>query len=132
VAAWSPLAGGILSGKFTGPQAPGPGTCISPESISDRQRRVAVTLQSVAGDLGATPSRVAIAWIQRRSPVICPIIGARRLDQLLDNLGAADVDLPPEAAARLDEAAEFDPGFPATFIRETSPWVFGAAALPPG
>jgi aryl-alcohol dehydrogenase-like predicted oxidoreductase len=70
VAAWSPLAGGILSGKFTGPQAPGPGTRISPESISDRQRRVAMTLQSVAGDIGATPSQVAIAWVQRRSPAI--------------------------------------------------------------
>ena len=84
-----------------------------------------MALQSVAGDVGATPSQVAIAWIRRRSPAICPIIGARRLDQLLDNLGAAEVDLPAQAAARLDEAAEFDPGFPAAFIRETSPWVFG-------
>jgi aryl-alcohol dehydrogenase-like predicted oxidoreductase len=131
VAAWSPLAGGILSGKFTGPQAPGPGTRISPESISEHQRRVAAAAASVAGEIGATPSQVAIAWIQRRSPAVCPIIGARRASQLLDNLGAADLELPPGAAARLDEAAEFDPGFPATFIRETSPWVFGAAALPP-
>jgi aryl-alcohol dehydrogenase-like predicted oxidoreductase len=132
VAAWSPLAGGILSGKFTGAQDPGPGTRISPDSVSDHQRRVAETLQAVARDLGATPSQTAIAWIQGRSPAVCPIIGARRLDQLRDNLGAAGLELPPEAAARLDEAAAFDPGFPADFIRETSPWVFGAAALPPG
>jgi aryl-alcohol dehydrogenase-like predicted oxidoreductase len=131
VAAWSPLAGGILSGKFTGAQAPGPGTRISPESVTERQRRVAAAVQAVADETGATPSQVAIAWIRGRSPAVCPIIGARRVGQLTDNLGAAGVDLPPAAAARLDEAAEFDLGFPATFIRETSPWVFGAAALPP-
>ena len=132
IAAWSPLAGGILSGKFTRPQGPESGTRIDPGSISEHQRTVATALQSVADDIGATPSQVAIAWTRMRSPAIHPIIGARRLSQLLDNLGAIQVGLPGEAARRLDEAAEFDPGFPATFIRETSPWVFGAADLPPG
>jgi aryl-alcohol dehydrogenase-like predicted oxidoreductase len=130
VAAWSPLAGGILSGKFTRPHEPEPGTRINPASISEHQRNVATTLQSVADDAGATPSQVAIAWARSRSPAIHPIIGARRLDQLLDNLGAADVELGDDAAARLDAAAGIDLGFPATFIRETSPWVFGAASLP--
>jgi aryl-alcohol dehydrogenase-like predicted oxidoreductase len=129
VAAWSPLAGGILSGKFTRPHGPERGTRIDPASITEQQRHVATTLQAVADDVGATPSQVAIAWAQRRSPAIHPIIGARRLDQLLDNLGATEVDLPADAAARLDGAAAPDLGFPANFIRETSPWVFGAAAL---
>ena len=62
-------------------------------------------------------------------PAIHPIVGARRLDQLLDNLGAAELELPAEALARLDAATEPDLGFPATFIRDTGPWVFGAAAL---
>jgi aryl-alcohol dehydrogenase-like predicted oxidoreductase len=130
VAAWSPLEGGILSGKFTQPHEPERGTRINPASISEHQRSVATTLQTVADDVGATPSQVAIAWAQKRSPAIHPIIGARRLDQLLDNLGATEVDLPDHAAARLDAAAEPDLGFPTTFIRETSPWVFGAASLP--
>lgn len=130
VAAWSPLAGGILSGKFTRLHEPEPGTRINPASISEHQRNVATTLQSVADDAGATPSQVAIAWARSKSPAIHPIIGARRLDQLLDNLGATDVDLGDDAAARLDAAAGIDLGFPATFIRETSPWVFGAASLP--
>jgi aryl-alcohol dehydrogenase-like predicted oxidoreductase len=132
MAAWSPLAGGILSGKFTRPQGPEPGTRIDPASISEHQHSVATTLQSVADDVGATPSQVAIAWTQRRSPVIHPIIGARRIEQLLDNLGAAELDLPAEALARLEAATEIDLGFPATFIRDTSRWVFGAAALPGG
>lgn len=130
VAAWSPLADGILSGKFTEANAAGPGTRIDPATLSDHQRAIATLVQNVAGDLGATPAQVAIAWTRARSPAIHPIIGARRLDQLLDNLGAADLELPPEALSRLNTATEPDLGFPATFIHETSPWVFGAAAIP--
>ncbi len=129
VAAWSPLADGILSGKFTR-QAAEPGTRIDPATLSEHQRAVAATVQEVGDGLGATPAQVAIAWTRARSPAIHPIIGARRLDQLLDNLGAADLELPAEAVARLDAATELDLGFPATFISDNSPWVFGAAALP--
>jgi aryl-alcohol dehydrogenase-like predicted oxidoreductase len=129
IAAWSPLADGILSGKFAR-QAAEPGTRIDPAALSEHQRAVAGTVQDVARDLGATPAQVAIAWTRTRSPAVHPIIGARRLDQLLDNLGAAELKLPTEALARLEAATEIDLGFPAAFIRETSPWVFGAAALP--
>jgi aryl-alcohol dehydrogenase-like predicted oxidoreductase len=129
VAAWSPLADGILSGKFTR-QAAEPGTRIDPAAISEQQRAVAATVAEIAGDLGVTPAQVAIAWTRTRSPAVHPIIGARRLDQLLDNLGAAELELPAEVLTRLDAATGIDLGFPATFIRETSPWVFGAAALP--
>jgi aryl-alcohol dehydrogenase-like predicted oxidoreductase len=129
VAAWSPLADGILSGKFTR-QAAEPGTRIDPAAISEQQRAVAAEVAEIADDLGVTPAQVAIAWTRTRSPAVHPIIGARRLDQLLDNLGAAEIELPAEVLARLDAATGIDLGFPATFIRETSPWVFGAAALP--
>ncbi len=129
VAAWSPLAGGILSGKFSRPGGPEPGTRISAAAITRQQREVATMVRDLADDLGATTAQVAIAWMRRRSPAIHPIIGARRVDQLLDNLGAINVDLPGEAMARLDAAAEPDLGFPATFIRDTSSWVFGAADL---
>ncbi len=130
VATWSPLAGGILSGKFARPAGPGPGTRLNPATITEHQRKVAATVTAVADDLGATPSQVAIAWTRTRSPAIHPLIGARRLGQLLDNIGATEIDLPGEAAARLDAAAEIDLGFPTTFIRETSPWVFGSAYDP--
>ncbi len=129
VAAWSPLSGGILSGKFTSEQGPEAGTRIDPSSITEQQRQVATAVQSVADELGATPSQVAIAWTRARSPSIHPIVGARRLDQLLDNLGALDVVLPPSAIERLESDAGIDLGFPTTFIAETSTWVFGAAAL---
>jgi hypothetical protein len=57
-------------------------------------------------------------------------VGARRLDQLLDNLAAADLELASEAVTQLDSITAPDLGFPATFIEETGPWVFGAAADP--
>ena len=135
VAGWSPLADGILSGKFTATGAgsaagaAGPGTRVDPASLSEHQHAIAATVAEVADGLGASPAQVAIAWTRTRSPAIHPIVGARRLDQLLDNLGAADLELPAEALARLDAATAPDLGFPATFIRDTGQWVFGAAAL---
>jgi aryl-alcohol dehydrogenase-like predicted oxidoreductase len=129
VAAWSPLADGILSGKFTGPATAGQPSRIDPDTLTEQQHQVAAIVKEVAAGLGATPAQVAIAWARARSPAIHPIIGARRLDQLLDNLGAADLDLPAETVQQLNTATEPDLGFPATFIRDTSPWVFGAAAL---
>jgi aryl-alcohol dehydrogenase-like predicted oxidoreductase len=127
VTAWSPLANGILSGKFTRPGGPERGTRVDPASLTQRQRDVAGAVASVADDLGATPSQVAIAWTRTRSPLIHPIIGARRVDQLRDNLGAVDVELPPDAVKLLESAAEFDVGFPASFIAGAGDWVFGAA-----
>ena len=88
---------------------------------------MAATVQTAA-QIGVTPAQVAIAWTRTRSAAIHPIIGARRPDQLLDNLGAADLELPREVVAQLDSATELDPGFPTAFIRDTSAWVFGAAA----
>ena len=129
VAAWSPLAGGILSGKFTGADAAGPGShAIDPATLTEHQRTVATTVQTVAAELGATPAQVAIAWTRTRSAAIHPIIGARRLDQLLDNLARRRPGTPQRGRRAARRATELDLGFPATFIRDTSPWVFGAAA----
>src|SRR5215467_12850203 len=126
VAAWSPLAG-ILSGKYTRPGGPEPGTRIDPASLTQRQRHIAETVRQVAADLDATPSQVALAWTMARSPAVHPILGARRVDQLLDNLGSLEIQLAADTVKRLESAAGFDIGFPSSFISEASDWVFGAA-----
>jgi aryl-alcohol dehydrogenase-like predicted oxidoreductase len=128
VAAWSPLGGGVLSGKFTRPGGAEPGTRIAPESISAHDRSVAQTVQQVADELGATSAQVAIAWTRSRSRCVHPIVGARTVEQLKDNLGAIDVVLPDEAVRRLEAATGFSVGFPADFIAQTSAWVFGEAS----
>lgn len=125
VAAWSPLAGGLLSGKFTRPGGAPEGTRLSASSISEHDHAVARVVDAVADDLGVTASQVAIAWTRAHSRAVHPIFGARRLDQLLDNLAALDLALPPDAVDRLEAATGFDVGFPTDFIGETSPWVFG-------
>lgn len=127
VAAWSPLAGGVLSGKYAQGTA-GSGTRISPESISARDLDVARVVRDVAAELGVTSAQVAIAWTRARSRAVHPIIGARSVEQLADNLAALDCALPDEAVRRLEEATGFAAGFPTDFIEQTSPWVFGEAS----
>ena len=86
-------------------------------------------MQAVADDLGVTPSQVAIAWTMAKSRNVHPIVGARRLDQLTDNLRAVDCVLPPDAVTRLDGSSGFDVGFPSGFIADTAAWVLGEASL---
>jgi len=128
VAAWSPLGGGILSGKYTKPGGAEAGTRLAADAVSEHDHAVARVVQDVADELGATPSQVAIAWTMARSRAIHPIVGARRLDQLCENLAALDCALPDEALQQLDNVSEFTPGFPNDFIAETGPWVFGESS----
>ena len=125
VTAWSPLAGGILSGKYGKVRQVRPGT--TPPSSTSAAGRGEV--QAVADEIGATPSQVAIAWTAARSKAIVPIIGARSLAQLTDNLGAIDVTLTAEQVDRLTAATEFSRGFPHDFIDGIAPWVFGKALV---
>ncbi|GAA4588684.1 aryl-alcohol dehydrogenase-like predicted oxidoreductase [Actinoplanes octamycinicus] len=126
VTAWSPLGGGVLSGKYS--SAPAGPARLDRDAISDRDLAVAGAVQAVAAELGATPAQVALAWTRRRAGVL-PIIGARTVDQLRDNLGCTALTLPPELATRLEAATDFSLGFPSDFITQTTPWVLGAAAL---
>ena len=128
VTAWSPLGGGVLSGKYA-PGAPTAAGRLDPSSVDDRAHAVAEAVRAVAADRGATAAQVAIAWTMARSPAVHPILGARRADQLSDNLGALDVRLSAEECARLEAPTRFEAGFPHDFIAQTTPWVFGAALV---
>ncbi|MFI7634369.1 aldo/keto reductase [Nonomuraea sp. NPDC049400] len=124
VAAWGPLAHGVLSGAFTRPGGPTAKTRVSPESMGPREQIAARAVQKVADDLGATPAQVAIAWTRARSPYVHPIVGARTAEQLRDTLGALDLALPADAVRRLDESTDFTLGFPGDFLDQAGP-VFG-------
>ncbi|HEY3557186.1 MAG TPA: aldo/keto reductase [Kribbella sp.] len=126
VTAWSPLGGGVLSGKYGTAQPER--ARLQRDTITDRELAVAQVVQEVAAELGATPAQVALAWVRRRAGVL-PMLGARSVDQLQDNLGCLDVTLPDEAATRLEAATNFTLGFPTDFITQTTPWVLGTAAL---
>ncbi|MCD2195728.1 aldo/keto reductase [Actinomycetospora endophytica] len=125
VAAWSPLGGGVLSGGLL---RAGNGTSRIPAgSVSEHDLSVARVVQEVADGLGVAPAHVALAWTTARSRSVHPILGARRLEQLMENLGALDLVLPDDALKRLDDATGFEVGFPHDFIRDMQGFVFGEA-----
>ncbi|MFG3437611.1 aldo/keto reductase [Nonomuraea sp. NPDC047897] len=127
VAAWGPLAHGVLSGSFTRPEGPRTRTRVAPESLGPRERAAARAVQAVADELGATPAQVAIAWTRARSRAVHPLVGARSPEQLHDTLGALDLALPADAVRRLDESTGFVLGFPGDFLARTGS-VFGEVA----
>ncbi|MEV5721317.1 aldo/keto reductase [Amycolatopsis mediterranei] len=124
-AAWSPLAAGVLSGKFSRGAHSGPSRTDS-STIPERHLETARAVDAVADDLGVSSAQVALAWTRAHRPSVHPIIGARRIEQLTDNLAAADLTLPADAVRRLDEVSAIDLGFPYAFLEETREFVFGA------
>ncbi|GAA1598501.1 aldo/keto reductase [Kribbella karoonensis] len=126
VTAWGPLGGGVLSGKYTAGQ---PSRArLQRDNLTEHDLSVATVVQEVADELGATPAQVALAWVRQHADVL-PLIGARTVAQLDDNLACLDLTLPPEALSRLEAATGFTAGFPSDFITQNTPWVLGAAAL---
>ena len=127
--AWGPLAAGVLSGKYTSSSAaspPGVGR-VDAASVPERQLEIARAVQRVAGDVGFTPSQVALAWIRQQPGAVIPIVGARKLDQLHDNLACLGLTLDPSQLEILDRASAIDLGFPHDFIVETQDLVYGTA-----
>jgi aryl-alcohol dehydrogenase-like predicted oxidoreductase len=123
VTAWSPLAGGLLTGKYnrqTGqreakrlehPMLKGLG------DIDKRKLAVVEAVQSVAQDTGRSEAQVALAWLRQQQGVVIPIVGARTASQLKDNLGCLEVTLDSEHLKRLDEASRIELGFPHDFFK---------------
>ncbi|MCM6775783.1 aldo/keto reductase [Nocardia sp. CDC159] len=128
VAAWSPLGSGVLSGKYTRPEGPGDQARLASSAICPQELAVARAVQRVADELGYTPAQVALAWTRVHSPAVHPIIGARTLDQLRENLGCLDVDLPADAVKILEDAMAFHVGFPVEFLTANAQHVFGEHA----
>jgi aryl-alcohol dehydrogenase-like predicted oxidoreductase len=127
VAAWSPLTGGILSGKFSRTESGESGSRIERSAISEKDLAAARVVDAVADELGISSSQVALAWTMAKSPIIHPIVGARRLAQLTENMAALTVSLPADVVSRLNEARAFEVGFSTDFANDVSGWVFGDA-----
>ncbi|MEP6783367.1 MAG: aldo/keto reductase, partial [Acidobacteriota bacterium] len=117
---WSPLRGGVLSGKYTRANAadanPDRGDRVK-AFLNERNLTVIDELLRVAGEAGATAAAVALAWLQSKPGVTSTIIGARRLDQLDQNLSALDVKLTAAQVEALDRVSEPSLNFPAPFFR---------------
>ncbi|WP_306591731.1 aldo/keto reductase [Geothrix sp. 21YS21S-4] len=132
VTPWSPLRGGLLSGKYGRNRRPeGEGRHVPGVSKSLNERNYAIldAAEAVATELGTGMAQVALAWVLARPGVASPILGARTLEQLDANLRALDLDLPPELMARLDAASEPAPIFPHAFLVNAKSVMHGGSAI---
>lgn len=113
VTPWSPLGGGVLTGKYNQPQGEEQRRL---EQISDQKLAISKVVSQVASEIGHSPSQVALAWLLTQPGVNIPIIGARKLSQFQDNLACLDVTLAPEHLQRLNEVSQIELGFPHDFL----------------
>jgi aryl-alcohol dehydrogenase-like predicted oxidoreductase len=126
---WSPLGSGVLTGKYSKSEKRD-----NPESrrldalkdmlskewtdalLSERNLSIAEEAKKVADEIGRTPSQVALNWLRQKPGVIIPIIGARKLSHIEDNLGCLDFQLSDGHIRRLDEVSNITLGFPHDFV----------------
>ncbi len=121
VTAWSPLASGVLTGKYHGHGSGEPGRMSSDmmkEFLPEERRaeRVVAAVKAVADEVDRSMAQVALAWLRYRPVPVIPIIGARKLSQLEDNLASFDLTLSADQLETLDEASKIDLGFPHDFF----------------
>ena len=114
--AFSPLAHGVLTGKYTPGEPPPPDTRAASELMnqfmesagrhyrSDYLLEAVARLKPIAAELGLTMVQLALAWILRKPEVASAIIGASRPEQIVDNVRAVGVTLPKEILERIDQA----------------------------
>lgn len=121
VTLWSPLAGGVLSGKYGPADLEGARTDgdagrrqfnVALGGVSERSLAIATAVSQVAAEIDRSPAQVALAWTLQQPGVTAPILGARTLEQLEQNLGSLEVELGEDHLRRLDEVSAIDLGFP--------------------
>ncbi len=78
----------------------------------ERTARIVAAVKNVSAQIGRSMSQVALAWLQSRPVPVIPILGARKLSQLQDNLASVDLTLTPDQAKTLDQASQIELGFP--------------------
>jgi aryl-alcohol dehydrogenase-like predicted oxidoreductase len=121
---WSPLAGGLLTGKYRKGQGPPEGSRLA--KWKERYQRfdadpkswaIVEALVEVAGAVERPPSQVALAWLLHKPAVCSVIFGARNVQQLDENLGAGDLELSDDQVTRLDDASALALGYPYEMIQ---------------
>jgi aryl-alcohol dehydrogenase-like predicted oxidoreductase len=115
--AWSPLARGVLTGKYHG-HGSSEQARMNNDGMKDfmpekqRTDRVVAAVKAVSDQTGRGMAQVALAWLRYRPVPVIPIIGARKLSQLRDNLASFDLTLSADQLKILDEASRIELGFP--------------------
>jgi aryl-alcohol dehydrogenase-like predicted oxidoreductase len=129
VVAWSPLASGILSGKYSG-AAISEGNrrldTVSFHGLDNRSLAIASAVGDIAQQLNCSSPQVALSWLrQRQRAQVIPIIGARTLKQFEDNVGCLGVTLDNDVLVRLDQVSAEPLGFPHDYLVNSREPVYG-------
>jgi aryl-alcohol dehydrogenase-like predicted oxidoreductase len=107
----------VLTGKYDGDGKPDEGR-MSNEGVKEflpeeqRAARIISPVKSVSAQVGRSMAQVALAWLRHQTVPVVPIIGARKVSQLEDNLASLDLDLSAEQLKSLDGASRIEHGFP--------------------
>jgi aryl-alcohol dehydrogenase-like predicted oxidoreductase len=128
VTVWSPLGGGVLSGKYNKQNTEeqkrfNVNNPMSASFVNERNISIATEVQAIAKEITKTPSQVALNWIRQQlkdKAVMIPIIGARTEAQIKDNLGCLDFELTSYQLKRLEEKSKIQLGFPHDFMSEAA------------
>jgi aryl-alcohol dehydrogenase-like predicted oxidoreductase len=120
VTPWSPLAGGVLTGKYAAGQGgAGRYSDANMQQFQSTGQRVENTVKevlAVAHECGRSAAQVALAWLRQRPQPTIPIIGARKLEQFKDNVACLSLKLDASQVERLDRASAIELGFPHDFF----------------
>ena len=132
VTPWSPLKSGVLSGKYTRANVAtvkaDRGERVT-QNLGEKVYAIIDELIAIGKELQASPASVALAWVQRRPGVASTIIGARRMEQLEQNLAALDLHLSADQIARLDQLSKPTLGFPMQFMNVASMYSHGGTMV---
>jgi len=128
---WSPLASGMLTGKYRKAEAPEAGSRIQLAAVHELPRywhergfHIVSELNHVSEEIGVPQVRLALGWLLHDTRVTAVIVGSRTSDQLTESLLAGDRDIPEAAWARLNEASKIDFGYPKQWMDIAVPATF--------
>ena len=136
--AWSPLAGGFLSGKYAraekgskDPLDESLRMATSKNRVNERNLAIQSVVDAVAKETGRSAAQIAIRWVMQKPDVAGVVMGARTLAQLDDNLAAMSLELNADQVARLDEVSKPDLGYPHTYLKSASVtrFLYGGAKI---
>ncbi|MBV9354663.1 MAG: aldo/keto reductase [Chloroflexi bacterium] len=117
VTAWSPLAWGLLTGKYRqrdGDTGPKRGDAATLPRTSERSLHIADRVVDVAEEMGCAPAQVALAWVRQQG--VIPVLGGRSQHQIAENIASLEVTVPQQLMVKLDEASAIEHGFPTDFL----------------
>ena len=123
ITAWSPLGGGILTGKYNALDHPGKkrfddSNPMGKTMLTERNLSIASEVVRVADEIGRTPAQVALNWVRQQNDkgVVIPIVGATKVSQIRQSLACLEFELNREHLQRLNEFSKIEHGFPHDFL----------------